>query len=44
MTGKRVQGTIDVGDGKLYHEMAGSGEPLVLVHAGFLVSRIWYDQ
>ena len=44
MTGKRVQGTIDVGDGKLYYEMAGSGEPLVLVHAGFLDSRMWDDQ
>lgn len=35
---------INVDDGKLYYEMAGEGEPLVLVHAGFVDSRMWDAQ
>jgi pimeloyl-ACP methyl ester carboxylesterase len=35
---------IEVGDGKLYYEVAGEGEPLVLVHAGFVDSRMWDAQ
>src|SRR5260370_40392265 len=37
-------GYINVGDGKLYYEIAGEGETLVLVHAGFVDSRMWDDQ
>lgn len=35
---------VDLGDGKLYYEEAGEGEPLVLSHAGFVDSRMWDDQ
>ncbi|HEX9115228.1 MAG TPA: alpha/beta hydrolase [Anaerolineae bacterium] len=38
------RGTIHVGDGELYYEMAGSGTPLVLCHAGFVDSGMWDDQ
>jgi pimeloyl-ACP methyl ester carboxylesterase len=37
-------GYIDVGDGQLYYEVAGTGAPLVLSHAGFVDSRMWDDQ
>ena len=33
-------GFIDLKDGQLYYEAAGSGSPVVLVHAGF-VCRTW---
>jgi 2-hydroxy-6-oxonona-2,4-dienedioate hydrolase len=42
-----VQGTsgyAELEDGKLYYEVAGDGEPLVLSHAGFVDSRMWDDQ
>lgn len=39
-----MTGTLESGDGKLYYETAGSGEPLVLSHAGFVDSRMWDDQ
>ena len=29
---------------RLYYEMAGDGEPLVLLHGGFLDSRMWDEQ
>ena len=35
---------VDLADGKLYYEMAGDGETLVLGHAGFLDSRMWDAQ
>ena len=38
------EGTVDVGDGKLYYQVAGSGEPLVLCHAGFVDSGMWDNQ
>jgi pimeloyl-ACP methyl ester carboxylesterase len=37
-------GYASIGDGKLYYEMAGEGETLVLVHAGIVDSRMWDDQ
>ncbi|CAG0929473.1 AB hydrolase superfamily protein YdjP [Thermoflexales bacterium] len=37
-------GYINVGDGEIYYEVAGQGEPLVLSHAGFVDSRMWDDQ
>ncbi len=38
------QGTVTVGDGKLYYEVAGSGKTLVLCHAGFVDSGMWDRQ
>jgi pimeloyl-ACP methyl ester carboxylesterase len=35
---------LELGDGKLYYEVAGQGETLVLGHAGFVDSRMWDDQ
>ena len=35
---------LPVRGGNLYYETAGEGTPLVLVHAGFLDSRMWDDQ
>jgi pimeloyl-ACP methyl ester carboxylesterase len=37
-------GYADLGDGKLYYEIEGEGEPLVLCHAGFVDSRMWDGQ
>ncbi len=37
-------GYADLGDGKLYYEIEGKGETLVLCHAGFVDSRMWDDQ
>jgi pimeloyl-ACP methyl ester carboxylesterase len=37
-------GYADLGDGKLYYEMAGEGDTLVLCHAGFVDSHMWDDQ
>src|SRR5256885_1566722 len=39
-----TSGYVDLGDGRLYYEVAGEGEPLVLSHAGFVDSRMWDDQ
>jgi pimeloyl-ACP methyl ester carboxylesterase len=38
------QGTVTVGDGNLYCEAKGSGEPMVLCHAGFVDSGMWDGQ
>ncbi|HEV2091715.1 MAG TPA: alpha/beta fold hydrolase [Rubrobacter sp.] len=40
----RTTGTVDVNGATLYHEVAGEGEPLVLVHAGIADSRMWEGQ
>lgn len=37
-------GFADVNGARLYYEIAGSGHPLVLVHAGIADSRMWDDQ
>jgi pimeloyl-ACP methyl ester carboxylesterase len=37
-------GYADLGNGKLYYEMEGKGETLVLCHAGFVDSRMWDGQ
>jgi len=37
-------GTLRVGDGSLYYEVAGAGHPLVLIHAGVADSAMWDDQ
>lgn len=41
---KAITGYVDLADGKLYYEMAGDGETLVLGHAGFLDGRMWDAQ
>ncbi len=33
-----------VDGGKLYYEVAGQGDPIVLIHAGFVDSRMWDEQ
>ena len=42
--GKTMTGYVDLDDGKLYYEMAGDGDTLVLGHAGFVDSRMWDAQ
>ena len=43
--GARVEtGTLPVAGGELYFEVAGSGEPIVLIHGGFGDRRMWDDQ
>jgi 2-hydroxy-6-oxonona-2,4-dienedioate hydrolase len=39
-----TNGYVELDGGKLYYEVAGEGEPLVLAHAGFVDSRMWDDQ
>ena len=40
----RTTGTVDVNGAALYYEVAGEGDPLVLVHAGISDSRMWEAQ
>jgi len=37
-------GALPVDRGELYYEIAGSGEPVVLIHGGFGDRRMWDDQ
>jgi pimeloyl-ACP methyl ester carboxylesterase len=37
-------GTLPVSGGNLHYEIAGSGEPVVLIHGGFGDRRMWDDQ
>jgi len=39
-----TSGFVQVEGGRLYYEAAGDGPPLVLIHAGFLDSRMWDSQ
>jgi 2-hydroxy-6-oxonona-2,4-dienedioate hydrolase len=39
-----TSGRLDLGNGTLYYETAGAGEPLVLAHAAFLDSRMFDAQ
>ena len=41
---KRASGYADVDGGRLYYEAAGSGTPVVLLHAFALDTRMWDDQ
>jgi len=41
---KRASGYADVDGGRLYYEVAGSGTPVVLLHAFALDTRMWDDQ
>jgi pimeloyl-ACP methyl ester carboxylesterase len=40
----RTTGYVNVDKGKLWYEIGGDGETLVLIHAGFVDSRMWDDQ
>lgn len=45
--GSRVMvdtGRVDVPGSSLYYESAGSGAPVILLHAGYLDRRMWDDQ
>jgi pimeloyl-ACP methyl ester carboxylesterase len=44
MATQTTTGYVDIGDGKLYYEVAGAGETLVLGHAGFVDSGMWDAQ
>ena len=35
---------LQVDDGRLYYEVNGRGDPIVLIHAGFLDNRMWDEQ
>ena len=37
-------GYFEYDGGKIYYETAGSGEPLIFAHAGFVDSRMWDTQ
>jgi 3-oxoadipate enol-lactonase len=37
-------GNLPVPGGELYYEVAGAGDPVVLIHGGFGDSRMWDDQ
>lgn len=37
-------GYVDVGQYSLYYEETGAGEPLIMIHGGFLDRRMWDDQ
>lgn len=39
-----TKGSLDLGDGTLYYEIAGDGEPLILSHAAFLDRRMFDAQ
>jgi len=41
---RRESGTAEVNGTRLYYEMAGGGDPVVLVHAFTLDTRMWDDQ
>jgi 2-hydroxy-6-oxonona-2,4-dienedioate hydrolase len=41
---QEMSGYFEIDGGKIYYEVAGEGEPLVLSHAGFVDSRMWDDQ
>jgi pimeloyl-ACP methyl ester carboxylesterase len=44
-TGSQLaSGFVQVEGGRLYYEAVGDGPPLVLIHAGFLDSRMWDSQ
>jgi len=39
-----ISGYIDVDNGRLFYEMAGTGEPMVLVHDGILHRETWNEE
>lgn len=43
-TAELKSGRIDIGNGSLYYEEAGSGEPVIFVHGHSLDHRMWDEQ
>lgn len=43
-TGAAETGFVEVEGGQVYYEVAGAGQPLVLVHAGVADCRMWDEQ
>jgi pimeloyl-ACP methyl ester carboxylesterase len=41
---QNISDYFELEDGRIYYEIAGNGELLVLTHAGFVDSRMWDDQ
>lgn len=41
---QKIANYAEMDGGRIYYEVAGQGQPLVLAHAGFLDSRMWDDQ
>ncbi|MBA3470191.1 MAG: alpha/beta hydrolase [Herpetosiphonaceae bacterium] len=39
-----TSGYLELGDGKIYYETAGAGDPVVFCHAGFVDSGMWDGQ
>ncbi|HEY7415480.1 MAG TPA: alpha/beta hydrolase, partial [Ktedonobacteraceae bacterium] len=44
MTQQIEQGFLDVEGARLYYEVTGTGEPLLLIHAGVADCRMWSEQ
>jgi len=44
LPGPLKTGYVDVGQYSIYYEDIGSGEPLILIHDGYLDRRMWDDQ
>lgn len=42
--GKTISGLAEINGGKIYYEVAGEGSALVLIHGGFVDSRLWDEQ
>ena len=40
----REEGFVTINNAQLYYEMAGTGHPLILSHAGIADSRMWDEQ
>lgn len=38
------QGRVEVGNGSLYYEEAGTGDPVIFVHGHSLDHRMWDEQ
>ena len=39
-----TEGFVEVNGARLFYQVAGTGRPIVLVHAGIADSRMWDDQ
>ena len=41
---KKISGFAEVNGSRLFYQMKGTGQPLVLIHSGGFDSRTWDDQ
>ncbi|HEX5689278.1 MAG TPA: alpha/beta hydrolase, partial [Roseiflexaceae bacterium] len=39
-----ASGTVEIDGAQMYYEVAGTGQPLLLIHAGVADSRMWDEQ